>query len=101
MPFYIQKSKQLIDILEENMTKVVVPGFIQKFTLDVLATSIYGVDFNTLKETPQFIQSYNELFKSFLDPLSIFLGKLVLKIPIPKYLKFYKNLNIFQNEIKR
>jgi len=79
----------------ENQSQVFVGRDLQKLTLDVLASCIFGLEFDTLSgELSEPLSAYIYIMDRFFNPLR-FIFLWINKIPVPTNQKLFQNLAIF------
>jgi cytochrome P450 len=78
-----------------NKEKVCVGSDIQKLTLDVLASSIFGVDFDSLNgNNSEPLESYNYALDAIMNPIR-FLFPFTAKLPLKSNQEMFKHLDFF------
>jgi cytochrome P450 len=79
----------------ENQPEVCVGNDLQKLTLDVLASCIFGLDFDSLNgKLAEPIEAYNYSVEAAFNPIR-FLFSFVNKLPLKSNEEMYKYLNVF------
>jgi len=85
----------LLNVWEKDPKDVKVGNDLQKLTLDILATCIFGLEFDNINgKTAEPIKAYNYCIERVFNPLR-FVAPWVNKLPIAWNKKLEANLDIF------
>jgi len=79
----------------ETQQEVCVGNDLQMLTLDVLASCIFGLDFDTLNgKFSEPLEAYNQVLESGFNPIRVVFPSLT-KLPLKSNQEMFKNLNVF------
>jgi len=99
--FFETMCKKIMTCLSkwENLPEVCVGNDLQKLALDVLASCIFGLDFDSLNgKLSEPIEAYNGAVEKAFNPIR-YLFSFVNKLPLKSNEEMYKNLKIFDKYI--
>jgi len=98
---FFQPMCQKVDLLmrrwEKEPENVKIGHDLQKLTLDVLAMSIFGIEFDTLNgNASKPLAAYNYCIERMFNPIFL-LMPIFTKLPIPYNRRLNENLNLFDS----